>query len=119
MSRKRKIEPFASFGADMKAARNALGYSQKTLAEIIGIDPRYLANIENSGSIPSLPVFYEIITICKLPAEKYFYPDAAKENENKDLERISSKLRLIPEKYLPLIESTIDAALRFAGRGGG
>ena len=38
------------------------------------IDPRYLANIELSGAIPSVPVVMQLIRICKLPAERYFNP---------------------------------------------
>lgn len=111
MPRKRNTEPFLSFGADMKEARKALGLSQRELAEMVGIDPRYLANIENSGSIPSLPVFFSIITILKLPVEPYFYPEASNIKGNESLERVSMKLRLCPEKYLPIVEGTIDAAL--------
>ena len=75
MPKERNRAPFEGFGADMKEARNSLGYSQKTLAEMVNIDPRYLANIENSGALPSLPVFFAIITICKLQPESYFYPE--------------------------------------------
>ena len=38
---------FETFGADVKAARSAKHLSRKTLAEIVNIDSRYLANIEN------------------------------------------------------------------------
>ena len=40
---------FETFGADVKVAR-------KTLAEMVGIEWRYLANIEKDSTIPSLPV---------------------------------------------------------------
>jgi len=112
MPRKRNVAPFASFGADVKDARKALGYSQKSLAGIIGIDPRYLANIENSGALPSLPIFYELIKLCKLPVEHYFHPDEAEERESRERERISLKLRVCPDKYLQIIEGTIDATIR-------
>lgn len=39
---------------------------------MVNIDPRYLANIENSGQLPNLPVFFEIITICKHPPKSIF-----------------------------------------------
>ena len=47
---------FETFGADVKAAREARRLARKTLAEMVGIEWRYLANIENQGAIPSLPV---------------------------------------------------------------
>ena len=37
---------FETFGADVKAAREKLGMSRRELAEKIGVDPRYLANID-------------------------------------------------------------------------
>jgi transcriptional regulator with XRE-family HTH domain len=112
MSRERNRVPFESFGADMKEARKALGFSQRVLAEMVGIDPRYLANIENSGSLPSLPVFYEIVSLCKLPVERYFYPEAGAEWNSEERERAALKLRLCPEKSLPIIEGALDAAIK-------
>ena len=50
---------FETFGADVKAARSAKHLSRRTLAEIVNIDSRYLANIENEGTIPALPVIIQ------------------------------------------------------------
>ena len=47
---------FETFGADVKAAREANRLTRKTLAELVGIEWRYLANIEKDSTIPSLPV---------------------------------------------------------------
>ena len=47
---------FETFGADVKAAREAKCLARKTLAELVGIEWRYLANIEKDSTIPSLPV---------------------------------------------------------------
>ena len=58
---------FETFGADVKAAREAKRLARKTLAEMVGIEWRYLANIENQGAIPSLPVMIQLIKICGLP----------------------------------------------------
>jgi len=117
MSRERNRTPFISFGADMKEARQALGYTQKSLAEAIGIATRYLANIENSGSLPSLPVFYEIVKICKLPIERYFHPEAGEARQSAERERITLKLTVCPEKYLSIIEGTIDATIKLDEAG--
>jgi len=117
MPRERNRAPFASFGADMKQARQALGYTQKSLAEAIGIDPRYLANIENSGALPSLPIFHKIIKLCKLPVERYFYPEVAEARESGERERTALKLHICPEKYLPIVEGTLDAAIKLDEAG--
>ena len=117
MPRDRNRAPFSSFGADMKQARQALGYTQKSLAEMVGIDPRYLANIENSGSLPSLPIFHDLIFICKMPVEQYFYPDIEKARESEARERTTLKLHICPEKYLSIIEGTLDATIKLDESG--
>ena len=47
---------FETFGEDVKVARKAKRLARKTLAEMVGIEWRYLANIEKDSTIPSLPV---------------------------------------------------------------
>ena len=79
MAKATEFPSFETLGNDIKEARKALGLSRRALAEQVSIDPRYLANIENSGDLPSVPVLYELVRICKLPVERYFHPEAAPE----------------------------------------
>ena len=102
---------FETFGVDVKAARSAKHLSRKTLAEIINIDSRYLANIENDATIPSLPVIIQLIKVCGLPVERYFNPEVMRE-ESAQRQRISHKLKLCPEQYLTVIEGALDGALK-------
>ena len=102
---------FETFGADVKAAGKAKRLSRKTMAEIINVDARYLANIENDGTIPSLPVVIQLIKECGLPVERYFNPEIMRE-ESAQRQRISHKLKLCPEQYLPIIEGAIDGAIQ-------
>ena len=102
---------FETFGADVQAARSAKHLSRKTLAEIINIDSRYLANIENDATIPSLPVIIQLIKVCGLPVERYFNPEIMRE-ESAQRQRISHKLKLCPEQYLTVIECALDGALK-------
>lgn len=91
---------FETFGADVKAARKAKQLSRSALADMIHCDSRYLANIENEGTLPSLP-----------PVERYFNPELMRE-ESAERQRVSHKLQLCPEEYLPIVEGAIDGALR-------
>ena len=102
---------FETFGADVKAARSAKHLSRTTLAEIVNIDSRYLANIENDATIPSLPVIIQLIKVCGLPVERYFHPAVMRE-ESAQRQRISHKLKLCPEQYLTVIEGALDGALK-------
>ena len=79
---------FETFGADVKAAREAKRLARKTLAEMVGIEWRYLANIENQGAIPSLPVMIQLIKVCGLPVERYFNPEIIRE-ESEQRQRVS------------------------------
>ena len=102
---------FETFGADVKEARKAKNLARKDLAEKVNIDTRYLANIENEGTIPSLPVIIQLVKICGLPMERYFNPEVMRE-ESELRQRVSHKLKLCPEEYLPIIEGAIDGALK-------
>lgn len=102
---------FESFGADVQQAREAVGMSRRELAERVGIDPRYLTNIELCGTIPSVPVVMQLIRLCKLPAERYFNPGLIRE-DSEQRQRTSHKLQLCPEKYLPIVEGVIDGAIK-------
>ena len=102
---------FETFGADDKAARKAKQLSRSALADMIHCDSRYLANIENEGTLPSLPVVIQLIIICGLPVERYFNPELMRE-ESTERQRVSHKLQLCPEEYLPIVEGAIDGALR-------
>ena len=86
------------------------------MAEQISIDPRYLANIENSGDLPIIPVLYELARICKLPIERYFHPEAEPEG-SEQRQRVGHKLKLCPEPYLPIIEGAIDREIRIKEAG--
>ncbi len=100
-----------TFGEDVKATRIAKRLSRKTLAEIVSIDSRYLANIENEGAIPSLPIIIQLIKECGLPVERYFDPEVMRE-ESAQRQRISHKLKLCPGQYLTVIEGALDGALK-------
>lgn len=102
---------FKAFGAAIKAARNEYGESRKKVSDELYISPRYLANIENEGTLPSLPVVIQLIKICGLPVERYFNPELMRE-ESAERQRVSHKLQLCPEEYLPIVEGAIDGALR-------
>lgn len=71
---------FETFGADVQQAREAVNMSRRELAKRVGIDPRYPANIELCGTIPSVPVVMQLIRLCKLPAERYFNPGLIRED---------------------------------------
>ena len=64
---------FETFGADVQQAREAVKMSRRELAEKVGIDPRYLANIELCGTIRTVGrpfVMEETPCLEQMPAPK-------------------------------------------------
>ena len=106
---------FETFGEDVRAGREAQGLVRKTLAELVNISSRYLANIELGITIPSIPVTLQLIQICRLPAERYFNPGLIR-GDSEQRQRTNHKLQLCPEKYLPIVEATIDGAIKMEER---
>ena len=102
---------FKPFGDAIKAARNGRKESRNKVGDEMYLSPRYLANIENKGTIPSLPVVIQLIKICGLPVEQYFNPEIIR-GDSEQRQRVSHKLKLCPEHYLPVIEGAIDGALK-------
>ena len=115
MSKVQDCPGFETFGADVKAAREAIGLSRRALAEKVNIDSRYLANIELKQTLPSLPVVMQLLRICCLPAERYFYPELNAQKGKSDMrQRVEQKLEFCPEKFMPIIEGVIDGALKMS-----
>ena len=110
MAKVKDCPGFETFGIDVQAARKAMRLTRKEMAGKVGIEQRYLANIELAGNIPSMPVVLKLIRLCQLPAERYFNPDVLR-GESTAHHRAIQKLRLCPEEYLPIIEAAIDGAL--------
>ena len=102
---------FKPYGAAIKAGRTKQKESRNKAADALFISPHYLANIENQGAIPSLPVMIQLIKVCGLPVERYFNPEIMRQ-ESEQRQRVSHKLKLCPEEYLPIIEGAIDGALK-------
>ena len=102
---------FKPYGVAIKAGRTKQKESRNKAADALFISPRYLANIENDGTIPSLPVIIQLIKICGLPVERYFNPEIMRE-ESAQRQRVSHKLKLCPEEFLPVIEGAIDGAIQ-------
>jgi len=55
MAKVKDCPGFETFGADVKEARKAKNLARKDLAEKVNIDTRYLANIENEGTMHCWP----------------------------------------------------------------
>lgn len=97
---------FGNLGRDIKEARKTMRLSRAALAEILNIDMRYLANIENYGRMPSLTLFYRLVTVCNLSVERYFYGELKMEDD--ELQSLFRRICSCPKHYRIVIKSVIE-----------
>ena len=101
---------FETFGADVKAARKAKHLTRKVLAEIVGIEWRYLANIENKGQHPSLQIFFELVTRYHISVDQLLFGDAT-ESKSTARRQLDPLLDEMTEAELKIIIATAQAIL--------
>ena len=105
MKRTTELYDFKAFGAAIKAARKAKGISRNQLADKMGIAPRYIASIENSGQHPSLQIFYELVTYLEVSVDQFFFPDK-EVDKSTQRRQLDSLLDEMGSKELTIITAT-------------
>lgn len=104
MSKERQRYDFRALGKAIKDARIANGMTREQLGEKLNLAPRYLVSIENEGQHPSLQVLYELVTMFNISVDQFFFET---QPERSTLRRqIDGLLNSIPERDLPIVEST-------------
>lgn len=66
---------FHALGREIKRKREAKGWTQEYLAQLVDRTPRSIMYIENRGQHPSLNVFYKLVTLLEISVDQFFYPD--------------------------------------------
>ena len=101
---------FETFGADVKAAREAKRLARKTLAEMVGIEWRYLANIENKGQHPSVQVFLELMSRYHISVDQILHGETM---EGKSTERMQFETLLdeLTDAEIKILTATAQALL--------
>ena len=81
---------FTAFGQAIKAARMERKESRQDVSDAMNISPRYLANIENKGQVPSLQIFYELVTRYSISVDQFFFPGkvAEKNSQRRQLDAL-------------------------------
>ena len=101
---------FKPFGAAIKAARMARKESRKEAAEALNISPRYLANIENVGQKPSLPVFIDLVMRYNISVDQFILTDVATESSERR-QLLDAMLNQMGEAGLAIMLSTAEGIL--------
>lgn len=102
----RKLD-FKPIGMAIKKAREAKGWTQEHLAQLVDLTPRSIMYIENRGQHPRLNKFYLITTLLGISVDQFFYPcDEAEAEESNHRKQIDVLLNGMDEKELIVIEAT-------------
>ena len=109
---------FHALGREIKRKREAKGWTQEYLAQLVDRTPRSIMYFENRGQHPSLNTFYKIVTLLDISVDQFFYPD--KQNEESDCrQHIDRLLNTMDENELTIMEATAEGKSIFAYDKGG
>ena len=98
---------FHALGREIKRKREAKGWTQEYLAQLVDRTPRSIMYFENRGQHPSLNTFYQMVTMFDISVDQFFYPDKGAASGCKS--RIDVMLSSMDEKDLRLVETIIRA----------
>ena len=98
---------FHVLGREIKRKREAKGWTQEYLAQLVERTPRSIMYMENQGQHTSLNTFYQIITLLDISVDQFFYPDT-QNGESERRKHIDTMLNSIVENELIIIESTAE-----------
>ena len=107
---------FHALGREIKRKREAKGWTQEYLAQLVDRTPRSIMYFENRGQNPSLNAFYKMVTMFGISVDEYFYPDMGADEAAK--KRISILLKSLSENELRLVEGIINAIIENRGTEG-
>ena len=101
---------FETFGADVQQAHEAVKMSRRELAENVGIDPRYLANIENKGQHPSVQIFLELMSRYHISVDQILFgnTEGGKSTAYRQLDALVNELT---DKEIQILIATAQAIL--------
>ena len=86
---------FHALGREIKRKREAKGWTQEYLAQLVDRTP------------PSLNTFYQIVTLLDISVDQFFYPD--RQNSESDCrQHIDRMLNSMDEKELTVMEATAE-----------
>ena len=98
---------FHALGREIKRKREAKGWTQEYLAQLVDRTPRSIMYFENRGQHPSLNTFYQIVTLLDISVDQFFYPD--RQNSESDCrQHIDRLLNSMDEKELTVMEATAE-----------
>ena len=102
---------FHALGREIKRKREAKGWTQEYLAQLVDRTPRSIMYIENRGQHPSLNTFYQLVTLLEISVDQFFYPsnDSSESDCRKHIDVLLSSM---DERELTIVEATAEGLKR-------
>ena len=98
---------FHALGREINRKREAKGWTQEYLAQLVDRNPRSIMYFENRGQHPSLNTFYQIVTLLDISVDQFFYPD--RQNRESDCrQHIDRLLNSTNKKELTVMKATAE-----------
>ena len=98
---------FHALGREIKRKREAKGWTQEYLAQLVDRTPRSIMYMENRGQHPSLNTFYQIVTLLDISVDQFFYRN--RQNSESDCRKhIDRLLNGMDEKEMIVMEATAE-----------
>ena len=98
---------FHALGREINRKREAKGWTQEYLAQLVDRNPRSIMYFENRGQHPSLNTFYQIVTLLDIYVDKILYPD--RQNRESDCrQHIDRLLNSTNKKELTVMKATAE-----------
>lgn len=98
---------FHALGREIKRKREAKGWTQEYLAQLVDRTPRSIMYLENRGQHPSLNTFYQLVTLLDISVDQFFFPDKLN-GESTCRKHIDVLLSSMDEKELTILEATAE-----------
>ena len=98
---------FHALGREIKRKREAKGWTQEYLAQLVDRTPRSIMYMENRRQKPSLNVFYQLVTLLEISVDQFFFPDK-RNGESTCRKQIDVMLNAVDEKELTVMKYTAE-----------
>ncbi len=107
MRKKRpKVFDFKPLGRAIRHLREDQELTRERVAEIVDIDARYYAKIEDSGQYPSFGVLYALVKMFNISVDEFFHADKATAKSTKR-RNVDQLLDGLTDDELEIIKGTI------------
>ena len=98
---------FHGLGLALKQAREARGWTQAYVAELVGKTDKTIMNIENKGQHPSFNLFFKLVTLFDISVDQFFYTEGNRGGDS-CRKHIDVLLDSMSEKELVVMEATAE-----------